>query len=54
MPFHGVQRTRILKLCVCVCVCCETGTMSLVHGDTFKVSIAEHQFWDFLFVTPPL
>ena len=32
---------------VCACVYCETGTMSLVHGDTFGVSAAEHQFLPF-------
>ena len=28
----------------CIHVRCETGTLSWVHGDTFSVSAAKHQF----------
>ena len=48
MHFGAIRDQNLALVCVCVCVCvcvyCETGTLSLLHGDTFSMSAAEHQF----------
>ena len=38
------QGHRGPELCTCVRVYCEPGTLGLVQGDTFSVSVVEHRF----------